>query len=651
MSRKVIFKASVERAKREGENVTCRLSKDLPLSEAAQLVNENRTLLIEKEMTSEEFYIFLHEISKFVQKEPGLWNNNPKSLMCYASFVSAQKLTAQQTTEQQPNLIEEMACHLPAKELLDFFALNDEEEGLQEFFTINGLQKFFAHFFKTYELPNLDPQLKKRMKDIKQRLKVSLVHLIDNRKANYAIMSLGLSRCIISFEENLRFEYLFFSLKFRYDSLFSFRRAPKPEVNALLAAFIPKTDRAVGDVAELEPQHVGERWAGIEYETPQRTEDIFFSYLAAMEESVWRGSHYEVLAIGAHILCQRHWEERERLPKYFFHVWCNMALSLAKLNIPAYYALSCLQKLEPKCFAFEIDKKHFKQQIMSAYGQYDKEEEIFADLLEIVPSHSKFYRKIVNVHMSAVQKRVEDMLMELISYADELENESNEFLCLKMERLQNSIKIVCEKHIRLMHVVSSVTKYGDYLSDYDLEISYMKVYKHMAICIWDVSKNFESIYQLMQHVETHLHFTWRFYMGLDDYNQYQVRMGDFKRELQLQTRMTYPKVWADVCYLHLIFSRALRNPQPAPFLTWLYDEALEIYCKLQHPRAERLKKQYKAGAGVFVPVPFENNFNPECSIVWLTQNTPRLKEHIRTGLTSLDRFDMRFSCTYWKKFT
>ena len=71
MSRKVIFKASVERAKREGENVTCRLSKDLPLSEAAQLVNENRTLLIEKEMTSEEFYIFLHEISKFVQKEPG----------------------------------------------------------------------------------------------------------------------------------------------------------------------------------------------------------------------------------------------------------------------------------------------------------------------------------------------------------------------------------------------------------------------------------------------------------------------------------------------------------------------------------------------------------------------------------------------------
>jgi hypothetical protein len=220
-----------------------------------------------------------------------------------------------------------------------------------------------------------------------------------------------------------------------------------------------------------------------------------------------------------------------------------------------------------------------------------------------------------------------------------------------MERLQNSIKIICDKHIRLMHVVSSMTKYGGYLSDYDLEISYMKVYKHMAICIWDVSKSFDSIYPIMQHVETHLHFTWRFYIELDPFDHYQVRMGDFKRELQMQTRMTYPKCWADVCYLQLIFSRALRDPQPAPFLTWLYDEALEIYCKLQHPRAERLKKQYKVGAGVFIPVQFESNFNAECSIVWLTQNAPRLKELIRTGLTSLDRFDMSFSGDYGKKMT
>jgi len=41
--------------------------------------------------------------------------------------------------------------YLPAKELLNFFALNNEEEGLQDFFSTNGLQKLFVHFFKRYE--------------------------------------------------------------------------------------------------------------------------------------------------------------------------------------------------------------------------------------------------------------------------------------------------------------------------------------------------------------------------------------------------------------------------------------------------------------------------------------------------------------------
>jgi hypothetical protein len=155
----------------------------------------------------------------------------------------------------------------------------------------------------------------------------------------------------------------------------------------------------------------------------------------------------------------------------------------------------------------------------------------------------------------------------------------------------------------------------------------------------------------MQDLQTHLSFTWSFYMELETFDHYQGRMCNYKRELQMQTRMTYPKCWADVCYLHLILSRVLRDPLPASFLTWLYDEALKIYSKLQHPRAERLKKQYKVGAGVFVPVQFESNFNPECSIVWLTRNAPRLKELIRTGLTSLERFDTSFSFDYWKKFT
>jgi hypothetical protein len=124
-------------------------------------------------------------------------------------------------------------------------------------------------------------------------------------------------------------------------------------------------------------------------------------------------------------------------------------------------------------------------------------------------------------------------------------------------------------------------------------------------------------------------------------------MQKYKRELQKQTRQTYPKGWADACYVHLLFSKALRDFQPASFLRWLYDEALEIYTKLEHPRAERLKRQYKRAPLAFYPRQFQSKCYSECSFGWLLQNTPRIKGLIRTGIASLKRFDILDSEIYW----
>ena len=124
----VIFKASFERVQKEGPgpHATYHMAEEMgymPPEEGVKHVNDNVTLLVEKQLTAPEFSNLLHEISKFVQEDPGPWKNKPKSLLYTASFVSAQNLTVEQTKQLPQILVEETACHLPAHELVDFIKL------------------------------------------------------------------------------------------------------------------------------------------------------------------------------------------------------------------------------------------------------------------------------------------------------------------------------------------------------------------------------------------------------------------------------------------------------------------------------------------------------------------------------------------------
>jgi len=649
----VIFKASFERVQKEGPgpHATYHMAEEMgymPPEEGVKHVNDNVTLLVEKQLTAPEFSNLLHEISKFVQEDPGPWKNKPKSLLYTASFVSAQNLTVEQTKQLPQILVEETACHLPAHELVDFIKLNKYMYGLRDFFTPNGLQKLLLHFYKTYQRPDLHPETKKQMKRVKKTLKWGVFattrkEVARNVKFNWVLASLGLFKQLDQFDARFHLEYRFYALKFRYEK--QSIRFPIPEINFTLCRIVPLLEDIPGDVAELDQPHVKYR---DEFVPPSELKEKFFSYLCGMQESMWRGSWHEVLAYGAHILCHRNWSDIEDLQKYFLHVWGNLAVSLAKLHIPVYYTLSCLYKIVPLSYAFEIDLKHYKQQVLGAYGQYEKEKEIFTELMQIVPTYSKFFRQIIIAHMSATEKRVEDMLMDLIGGYAQLDHQRNAAMETEMMRIQKAIKKICNEHIKLMHVVCANSKSEIHIQDYELQIALMMLYKQMMVCIETEGETEEDFYPIMRRINTHLEYTWNYLIELDSYETYEREMDDLKSELQLQTRMAYPKSWADVCYLHLIFSKALRDFQPANFLTWLYEDALEIYTKLDHPRAHRLKKQYKNGPGALPRRQFNTTCYSQCTIVWLTQNAPRVKGLIRSGVTSLKRFDVEERAGYWQ---
>ena len=343
------------------------------------------------------------------------------------------------------------------------------------------------------------------MKRVKKTLKWGVFattrkEVARNVKFNWVLASLGLFKQLDQFDARFHLEFRFYALKFRYEK--QSIRFPIPEINFTLCRIVPLLEDIPGDVAELDQPHVKYR---DEFVPPSELKEKFFSYLCGMQESMWRGSWHEVLAYGAHILCHRNWSDIEDLQKYFLHVWGNLAVSLAKLHIPVYYTLSCLYKIVPLSYAFEIDLKHYKQQVLGAYGQYEKEKEIFTELMQIVPTYSKFFRQIIIAHMSATEKRVEDMLMDLIGGYAQLDHQRNAAMETEMMRIQKAIKKICNEHIKLMHVVCANSKSEIHIQDYELQIALMMLYKQMMVCIETEGETEEDFYPIMRPVSyTHL---------------------------------------------------------------------------------------------------------------------------------------------------
>jgi hypothetical protein len=648
----VFFKASFERRKKEGTGpfATYHMNENLgfmPTNEGIKHVEENNTLVIEKEMSGPTFATLLHEISKCVQEEPQHWKNKPKSLLLTASFVAAQNMSVRQLCQQPRELVEETACHLPPTEIVDFMRMNKFLYGLKGYFTPSALQKFLLHFYKTYERTDLKRYTKQYMKRVKKCMKwavfdITREEMKQARPLDWVITSLGCFKQLEQFDARFVTEFRFFSLKFRHER--QYLRFPIPKVPFMLSRIVPEKDYSESDLPELDDDFEKHKTA---YLGPIDLKNEFFTLLCAMEEGVWRGSHHEVLAYGAQLLCEEKFLSSQVLQKYYLFVWGNMAVSLSKLHVPELFPLSCLEKMIPQCFAFKIDAMHFKQQVMAAYEQYEEEEELFSQMFEIIPTCSFFFRKIVIVHMSAVQKMVEDMLMEIYGGLKMCENKRDDHLQDEINRLVKRLLKECDKNIKLMHVLCSITKSCEYLEDYEHQISVMKVYKEICVCFqmeWVTEQDFHPI---MVNIRNHISFPWNYKIKVDTFNEYHQQLFDLKRELQKQTRMVYPKAWADVCYFQLLFLKALRDPQPQNFTDVLYYDAVFIYSLLNHPREKRLENLYKRHQP-FTKPRFEDKVESMCSILWLVKNAPRVKTLIRNGISSAEKFDLWDASSYWQ---
>jgi hypothetical protein len=111
--------------------------------------------------------------------------------------------------------------------------------------------------------------------------------------------------------------------------------------------------------------------------------------MTAIAENAWRGAHHEVLAYAALALCNDEMHYNPYWRKYYFFVWGEVAVSLAKLNMPETFAHSCLANMSEfalNCVSFELDTLLYKQKVASAYRQCEQEKKYMKMILSIAPT-------------------------------------------------------------------------------------------------------------------------------------------------------------------------------------------------------------------------------------------------------------------------
>jgi hypothetical protein len=142
-----------------------------------------------------------------------------------------------------------------------------------------------------------------------------------------------------------------------------------------------------------------------------------------------------------------------------------------------------------------------------------------------------------------------------------------------------------------------------------------------------------------------------YFKGPLDEEKYLFKLNEIKKKIEQQTKVVNHQTWAHVCFSHLLLLKAVDLDRP-DVEGFLYDEALTIYKIHNHPRALTIKAhliQHTQEDSILYkdPVKIEKN----CTIQWLIRNGPKIKQFIRLGISSAERFDLCLASFDWDTTT
>ena len=648
----------------------------VPPDDIVYLLEKNgQKIIVEKTLNPAEFHALFRNVSEYFPNQPKnpYVVGNPCSLLTASSRVATQSLKAKFVATQPREFAEQMACNLPPIELADFVRREKTLQSMRKDFTIDGIQMFLLHFFKTYSRPDLPGYVRRELKLAKKLIKTEAYNIAASRSKNstnwrfyhidWVFPALGCFNQLYQFSYRNDSEYIFYLLKFRHQRQYG--RYPVPKVPFCLSRLVPEQDYMINDLRTLDDETTKNTRSYIPKDTKH---EEFLMAMRAIVEGAWRECHQEVLAFAAFVLCNEDMLYNPYWKKYFFYVWGELAVSLAELNLPETFAYSCLEKMKNygiNCISFELDTLLYEQKVQSAFGKYELEELTFHKMMELVPKHSVFFYNSLKVHLVSFRRNVEDLLAKAFAYRKDGIDTFNTYFGMEVRKnalvkFENRIEELLEKHKRLMHRMCATVSNEKKRIVFEEQLVLIRLYEELLMTIkynygsenkWRLV---ESSLAVSESHERHFVSFYRGLAGVEDHQQeqhYLSKLNEIKTKIEKQTKVVNHVAWAHVCFTHLFMLKAVDLELPN-VENFLFDEAMGIYKIHDHPRALTIKAHLiqHTQENSFVirePAKIEKN----CTIQWLIRNGPKVKQYIRLGISSAERFDLCLAAFDWDTTT
>ena len=666
----VVMKATFERAGEFSPLKLCPLhitdkSPFIPPEDVVQLLEKNgQDIVVTQTLDAAKFNLMFRDLSKHFNiqpKEKLAVVGMPKSLVATCGNVVTDKMTARYVASQPKEISEVLACNLPPQELVDFILSETTLKSLKEKYSIDGIQMLMLHFLKTYSRNDLPDYIKKELKLAKKFLKSECYKLSLNNKTNkseyskychidWTFVALGCFNQLLSCGYNNSLEYIFFKSKFREHQ--NCVRSPIPHTPFCLSRLIPERECFIEHLTVLEEDR------NTRVYKPRNTKhEEFMVGMNAIAENAWRGAHHEVLAHAAVLLCNDDMLYNQYWKKYYFFVWGELAVSLAKLNMPETFSHSCLTKMKEfsvKCISFDLDTLLYEQKVASAYRQCDKEKKIMKLILTLVPKHSRFYRNSVMVHLSSRKREFENMLAYAYLVRKERTDDPAKYFGFDlkqsaMTRFEDSILDQLVEHKQLLHKMCATFKRESRCEIFKQQLLLVEMYDDLLSFIkfgWKLKRKWRMIEaSLANSTCNERHFV-SFHLKFIDEDTYKRQMLALKRDVEIQTKVVNHQAWANICFSHFLFLKAVDST--AEILDFFRQEALQIY-SFHNNKRKRFLVDDLAHTFNLETCDEEPKIEPHCTIQWIIRNAPNVKGFIRLGISSAERFDIWSTHFIWER--
>jgi hypothetical protein len=679
----VLMRATFERAgESSGGQGSLHITNDshfLPPDDVVEMLERHgQQIVVEQTLDAAKFHLLFRDMSKQFAGQPKkevALAGRPKSLVTTCANAVPHTIRARYVASQPKEIAEVLACNLPPEELSDFVLTETSLKSLKQSYSIDGIQMFLLHFLKTYSRDDLPDYVKREMKVAKKSIasqcyKLSLSNKTTKREyskfchIDWTFVALGCFTQFLSVGYNTELEYIFFLLKFRQQQ--QCIRSPVPHVPFCLSRLIPEQECLLDQLASVDEFEKNTR----EYRPRKTKHEEFMVCMTAIAENAWRGAHHEVLAYAALVLCNDDMLHNPYWKKYYFFVWGELAVSLAKLNMPESFSQSCLAKMKEyavKCISFELDSLLYEQKVASAYRHFTKEKKLMKLILSLVPKHSRFYRNSLMVHLSSRKREFENMLA--FAYVVRLEetDEANAFFGFDIRQSSTAkfldlIEDQLAEHKQLMHKACATFKNGFKNAIFHQHLLLVQMYDDVMSFMkygWTMKRTWRMNEACLANSTCHERHFVSFHTKFTDEHTYKREMLAIKRELELQTKVVNHQTWADICFTHFLLIQTVNNNSNTnnsnnslEILEFFRQEAIKIYdFHNNHFRKVFLVDAVRHNFSLKNSSEEEDEpkIEPHCTIQWIIRNAPNVKKLIRLGISSADRFDIWSASFIWQR--